>query len=129
MAAPFKATVNWALFGLRGRIGRQTYILGQLFMIAIFAVIIARIIAVEGDEGATAFWGLIMLAALAVSAWSMFALTVKRLHDISQPGILALLLFVPTVNMITVVALMFWPSSPESNDHGPPPFGPARNTD
>lgn len=125
MAAPTKATVNWALFGLRGRIGRQTYILGQLFMIAIFAVIIARIVAVEGDESATAMWGIIMLLALLGSSWSMIALTVKRLHDISKPGFLALLLFVPTVNMVTVVVLMFWPSSPQSNEHGPPPFAPA----
>lgn len=124
MAAPTKPTVTWALFGFRGRIGRQTYILGQLFMLAIFAVIFARIVAVEGDESATVLWGLVMMGAMGAATWSMIALTVKRLHDISQPGLLALVLFVPTVNFIAVVTLMFWPSSPEPNRHGPPPFGP-----
>jgi uncharacterized membrane protein YhaH (DUF805 family) len=117
-------TVQWALFGWRGRIGRQTYILGQLFMIALFSFIVARLMAVDGDESATVFWGLMMFALMGVSAWSMLALTVKRLHDLGQPGVLCVLLFVPTINAITVLVLMALPSSPKPNEHGPPPFGP-----
>lgn len=117
-------TVRWVLFGLRGRIARQSYILGQLFMISLFAVVIARILAVEGDEEATAFWGLAFLALGAVSAWSSIAMTVKRLHDLGQPGILSLILFVPTVNILFVIALMVLPSRPETNQYGPPPVGP-----
>ncbi len=116
-------TVQWALFGWRGRIGRRTFILGQLFMLSLFGVIVARIVAVRGDESATVFWGLAMFAMLGVSAWSSLALTIKRLHDLSLPGIMALILLVPTVNFIFVIALMVMPSKNEINDHGPPPFG------
>ena len=125
MAVPNQATVLWALFGFRGRIGRQTFILGQLFMLALFAVIVARIVAVEGNEGATVFWGIAFLLLAGISLVSSVALCVKRLHDLSLPGILAALVFVPTLNMLFVIALMVVPSRQEVNEHGPPPFGPA----
>ena len=125
MAATLPApTVRWVLFGFRGRIGRQSYILGQLLMIALFAVIVARIVAVQGDESQTVFWGLAMIALGCASFVSMIAMTVKRLHDLGYPGALAAILFVPTVNFIAVIVLMILPSSPEANEHGPPPFGP-----
>lgn len=120
-----RASVGWALFGFRGRIARQSYILGQLFMLSLFAVVIARILAVQGDEDATAIWGLAFIALGVASTWSTFALTAKRLHDIGQPGILSVILLVPTVNLVFVIALMFIPSRPETNRYGPPPFGPA----
>lgn len=119
-------TVRWALFGFRGRIARQSYILGQLLMMAILAVVVARILAVQGQENATIFWGLAFFAVGGVAVWATLALTVKRLHDLSLPGALALILFVPTVNFIFAVALMFLPSRPEVNEYGPPPFWPEK---
>jgi len=123
--APPKATVLWALFGFGGRIARQTYILGQLFMLALFAVVVARILAVQGNEGLTVFWGLAFLLLCAISLWVAFALTIKRLHDLDLPALLALLLLVPTINGIFVIVLMVLPSNPKTNKYGPPPFGPA----
>jgi uncharacterized membrane protein YhaH (DUF805 family) len=117
-------TVRWVLFGFRGRIARQSYILGQFFMLSLFAIVVARILAVEGDEDATAFWGLAFIVLGAVSIWSSFAMTVKRLHDIGQPGALSLITLVPWIGVIFVIALMFWPSKPEANKFGPPPFDP-----
>ena len=116
-------TVRWVLFGFDGRIGRHSFILGQLLMISLFAVVVARIVAVQNSEEQLALWGLAFLALGLVSAFSMIAMTVKRLHDIGAPGILALVLFVPTVNIISVIVLMILPSSPQTNQYGPPPFG------
>lgn len=118
-------TVRWVLFGFSGRIARQSFILGQLFMLALFAFVVARIVAVEGDESATVFWGIAFLGLGALSAWSSFAMTAKRLHDIGQPGILAAILLVPWINVIFVLALMVLPSQPRTNPYGPPPFAPA----
>ena len=116
-------SVLWVLFGYDGRIARQSFILGQLLMISLFAVVVARIVAVEGDESATTFWGFIMLLLMGAAAVSCFALTIKRLHDISLPGALSLILLVPTINVIFVIALMVLPSKQEINEYGPPPFG------
>lgn len=124
-----RPSVAWVLFGLGGRIARQSFILGQFFMLSLFAVVIARIVAVEGNENATAFWGLMFILLAGVSAWSSFALSVKRLHDLSLPGALALILLVPTINLFFVLALMILPSKQETNEHGPPPFGAGRDND
>ena len=124
MAQLPKPTVAWVLFGFRGRIGRQSFILGQLFMVSLFFVIVARLVAVQGDESATTFWGFMMILLMAVSVFSSFALVIKRLHDLGFPGMLSLVLFVPTVNLIMMGVLMILPSSPQTNEHGPPPFGP-----
>ena len=117
-----KPTVLWVLFGFRGRIARQSFILGQLFMISLFAVIIARIVAVQGQEGATVFWGMMMLLLGAVSVVSMVAMTVKRLNDLSVPPVLAVCLFIAPISLFFVIALMAIPSKQEINRHGPPPF-------
>ncbi|MGI9402046.1 MAG: DUF805 domain-containing protein [Rhizobiaceae bacterium] len=123
-----KPTVKWVLFGFDGRIARQSFILGQLFMISLFAVVIARIVAVEGQEGSTVFWGLAFLALGVASVVSTIAMTVKRLHDLGYPGILAVCMLIPTVNFIMLVLLLVLPSSPETNVYGPPPFGPTEKS-
>jgi len=120
--APRAPTVLWVLFGFTGRISRQSFILGQLFMISLFAIIVARILAVQGNETATTFWGFIFILLIGVSTVSSFALTIKRLHDLSLPGALALILFVPTINIIFVITLMILASKQETNQWGPPPF-------
>lgn len=117
-------TVRWVLFGFGGRIGRQSFILGQLFMMALGGVVIARIVAVRDDETQLALWGLALISLVLIAACSMFALTIKRLHDLGFPGALSILLFVPTVNLVMLMLLMVVPSSSETNRHGPPPFGP-----
>jgi uncharacterized membrane protein YhaH (DUF805 family) len=119
-----RASVAWLLFGFDGRIARRSFILGQLFMLAIFAVVVTRIVAVKDNDSATIFWGFVFIAFIGVSIVSSFALVVKRLHDLSLPGALALILCVPTLNILFVIALMALPSKPEVNEHGPPPFGP-----
>ncbi|MCB1454758.1 MAG: DUF805 domain-containing protein [Nitratireductor sp.] len=117
-----RPTLLWALFGFSGRLSRQSYILGTVFMLPVFGIVIAQILQVQGNEAATIFWGLMFLFLCPVSAWSMLALGVKRLNDIDRPAWLAVFLFAPWINMIAVMLLMATPSFQGTNRHGPPPF-------
>ena len=51
------------------------------------------------------------------------SLVVRRLHDTDRSGILALLLFLPIVNLFLVVYLMLSPGTPGENLYGRPPGG------
>jgi uncharacterized membrane protein YhaH (DUF805 family) len=110
-----------ALFSFSGRIGRQAYVLGQMFLLSLFAVVVARILAVRGQEYPTTLWGLALLALLPAAIWAMLALTVKRLRDTGWPAPLALVLFVPTAKLVLVLALMAWPGRPDNGHRAQAP--------
>ncbi|WP_421854395.1 DUF805 domain-containing protein [Oricola sp.] len=114
-------TVQWVLFGFRGRIGRKSYLLAALFMILVQAVVLTQIIATEGTS-TSALWGLAMLVVLLLSAWASLAMAVKRLHDIGLPGPLAICLLIPAISLFAFLFLAVMPPSKETNQHGPPPF-------
>ncbi|PVB59388.1 DUF805 domain-containing protein [Labrenzia sp. 011] len=58
---------------------------------------------------------------LLVLNWFELALVIKRLQDIGQSGFLALLIFVPVLNLLMVLVLGFIPGQAEANRHGPLP--------
>lgn len=53
--------------------------------------------------------------------WVEIALVIKRLQDRGLTGFLAVLLFVPFVNVIVLVALAVMPGDPGPNTYGPRP--------
>ena len=67
--------------------------------------------------------GLLILGFLAlivvglVSVVSVVMLTIKRVHDLGHPGLLAFLLFVPVVSFFALVFFLLFPSVPP-NDYG-----------
>ena len=117
-------TLSWLFFSFRGRIARQSFILGILFLL--FPQIFAVIQMVRADEAGRpeqlAFWFLALLVVLLLSLWSSLALTVKRLHDLSLPGALSILCIFSGINLIFFVFLAAMPSKNEHNEYGPPPF-------
>ena len=117
-------TVWWALFGFSGRIGRQVFALGQLLMITRLWGLLLQVFKIEGNEDATAIWGLAFLSLGIVSTWSSIALSVKRLRDLDWPLILLVVMFIPWVNLGFVVLLMALPSTPNTTRHGPPAAPP-----
>jgi len=119
--APAAPGVPWALFGVNGRLWRQPYVLGQLFWFGPMLVVVRQILKVQGDEEATALWGLAFIVLAAISVWSSVALTMKRLNDLSWPRILAVTLFVPWVGVGFALLLCFLPGDRNHNPHGPPP--------
>lgn len=115
-------TIQWVLFGFRGRIGRKSFWLAALGMVLIQAAIVAQVIGAPEESARQALWAFLLLAAWVVTAWAVLALAVKRLHDIGLPGMLAVLLLVPAVSWVAFFVLAFWPSTQETTEHGPPPF-------
>ena len=51
----------------------------------------------------------------------VFSMHVRRLHDFGQSGWLLLLSFVPFINFIVFLILLFYPGSQKENKYGSPP--------
>src|SRR6056297_3657467 len=103
-------SVQWALFSFKGRIVRKTFILGQLFMLSLFAVVFVQIVKTPEHSGMFALWGLVLLGLMFVSAWSVAALSVKRLHDMGFPGVIAICVFIPALTWIALLVLAVYPA-------------------
>lgn len=110
--------MQWLFFSPSGRISRQPYFLGWLFWLSILSFALARVAANENSQGALTLWIILTIAASLVATAAIFLLTVKRLHDIDQPGLLALFLFLPVISPLMFLTLCFWPGNAEANDFG-----------
>lgn len=55
-------------------------------------------------------WAALTLALWGAQAWALAALSCKRLHDFGQSGWLAILSFIPGVQVVFWIALCLWPS-------------------
>ncbi|MDJ0612974.1 MAG: DUF805 domain-containing protein [Rhizobiaceae bacterium] len=117
-------TLSWLFFSFRGRIARQSFILGILFLVfpQLFAVIQMVRADNAGKPDQIAFWFLVLIVFLLVSFWSSLALSVKRLHDLSLPGALSILAIFSGINLVFFLYLAVMPSKQEINEYGPPPF-------
>ena len=118
-----KPDLVWLFFGLTGRIARQSYIFGEIFLLVCIFFVTWQIALAEDNEALLALWGIAFISVGTVLLWCAIALTVKRLHDIGLPGILAVCLLIPVIQWLALAFLMVKPGDPRSNDYGPPPFG------
>ena len=116
-----------APFSFDGRIRRIEYFLsgivgGIVFSIA-WALGIGTFIlgAGMGSAGGSVFGLLIGLAALVASMWFSLAQGVKRLHDLDKSGWLILLMFVPIVNALFGLYMLFADGTVGSNQYGEDP--------
>lgn len=115
-------TVRWALFSFKGRIARQSFWLGALFLFAVQGLILARLIATPESADPSLFWVMAMVCSWPISIWIGLALAVKRLNDINASPFFAGLIFIPVLSMLLLLTLAFVPSFTKSNAHGAPPF-------
>ncbi len=115
-------TVAWLLFSFKGRIARQSYILGALFMMTLQALVLIRLVMAEEAAADLTMWGFVLIIGGIAATWSALAMTVKRLHDLDLPAILAICLLIPAISWIFLIVMMVLPSKQETNRHGPPPF-------
>lgn len=115
-------SLSWLFFGFKGRIARQSYALSVFFLILPQIVIVLQMVKNHENESALVFWFLALVGVALCTFWSLLALAVKRLHDFSVTGWLAMLILFPTINWIFLLALAFIPSKQEVNEFGPPPF-------
>jgi uncharacterized membrane protein YhaH (DUF805 family) len=122
---PEKDKLLWLFFRFSGRVSRAAYFLAGLLLAIVQAFLLYRFTLVpegtsESQGWAAAFW-LVML----VSLWANVALSVKRLHDIGRPGIIAAALFIPVISIIAFIALCLVPGNPGPNRYGDQPNAPA----
>jgi uncharacterized membrane protein YhaH (DUF805 family) len=117
-AAASEKSMQWLFFSPSGRISRQPYILGWLFWVVIMSFALVRVLANENEQGALMLWTILTLIAGVAATASTFLLTIKRLHDIGQPGIYALGLFLPVISPLMFFALCVWPGNATPNTYG-----------
>ena len=116
-----------APFSFDGRIRRIEYFLsgivgGIVFSIAWVLGIGTFILgAGMGSAGGSVFGLLIGLAALVASMWFSLAQGVKRLHDLDKSGWLILLMFVPIVNALFGLYMLFADGTVGPNQYGEDP--------
>jgi uncharacterized membrane protein YhaH (DUF805 family) len=109
-------------FRANGRISRQEYALGLIFLQAINLALLTVILTTDDMTPEE------LLPIVVVSLPLTIALVVimaKRCHDIGLPGSFFLLALVPVAGLFWPIALAFLPGNPGVNAYGPPPaFAP-----
>ena len=118
--------MKW-LVGLDGRINRSGFLLREiiaLILIFIFPVLAFSVLPAENDSMLIGLsvviigWGGV-LAGIAIHISSL----VRRFHDRGKSGWLLLLLFVPILNLITWLELLFMGNDQNPNGYGDLPDG------
>lgn len=124
MASGRPADMAWLFLRASGRIGRQLFVLGWLFLTAINGFFLGILFAQEEGSDALAAWSTVALFAGAFAVWASAMLTVKRLHDIDKPGIFAVLIFVPMISILLLLVLAILPGTAGRNTYGDMPNAP-----
>jgi uncharacterized membrane protein YhaH (DUF805 family) len=109
----------WFFFSPSGRLSRGPYALGILFWFALQFAAIGQLFAGQRlhSDGILILGFLAMLVVALLSVISMVMLTIKRVHDIGHPGLIAFLIFVPVVSFFALLFFLLFPSGPP-NDYG-----------
>ncbi len=122
-------TYNPKFFSPRGRIGRLRYLAylsGTFFLLLAIAGPIAvgsRFLAQDTNLS------IVVIIFRAVLSLLFFMLvlgfTQRRLHDLNRSGLWVLLFFLPLVNFILLICIVFFRGTEGSNDYG---LAPGENT-
>lgn len=124
---PGPPSVLWLLFNPIGRVSREPYWLGFALVWALMGIpfnIWIRTIDFSGgiEELALADFvesnALIPILLFAVQ-WVELALVIKRLQDRGLTGLLAILVFVPVINVLFIIAMGLIPGEDGPNRYGP----------
>lgn len=78
----------------KGRIGRKNYILGFLFFIISFGILIALLLSAE-PSGESTFFVICLILLYGLFLDHMFSLHIRRLHDMGKSGWYIFILFIP----------------------------------
>lgn len=116
--------VLWALFKFNGRMNREEYWWANAVLLGIslvaFRLLFAGSVELSSDgeillpDSMTAPFFMIMMASLYVT----FAISVKRLHDLGLPGIVACVFLFPGVGLVAFMLLGLVKGKNEPNKYG-----------
>ncbi len=112
----------WVFFRLSGRVSRAAYFFSSLLLGMIPAFFFYQVMRYPEGSPGSQVWALCFLVTFLGSLWSHIALSVKRLHDVDRPGIIAAALFVPVVSIIAFIVLCLM-----AGDLGPNRYGSRTN--
>lgn len=118
LAAARRPTVSWLFFSPSGRAGRQTFILGWLFWLMMNSFALAKLTLVPEDDDLLPLYQLVFVISMGLSIVSAVMMSIKRLHDMNMPGLIALTLFIPAISMLVLFVLCMWPSARSANAYG-----------
>lgn len=105
------------LFSFNGRLGRLrffTYLVLSTMSLMFFAGIGAAILIPLSPSAGIGVYGAFILC-MTVYALSLY---VRRLHDLNNSGWWTLLIFVPLLNLLLFIYLLFFPGSKSINSFG-----------
>lgn len=119
------AQLTWLFFRLNGRISRAVYLLAGVLANLVPAFLLYRFMLVPEGTTASTVWAFAFFLGGIVSIWSIFALSVKRLHDFGKPGILAVALFIPVVSYVAFVVFCLVPGDNGPNQYASDTNAPA----
>ena len=97
-----------------GRLNRLRFFLRSLVLGLLATAVGVVLMAVVSETVGTVVYTLLILG--------QFPLDIRRCHDMGKSGWLTLLLFVPFVNMIWVLVLLFKKGTEGENAYGPDPL-------
>jgi uncharacterized membrane protein YhaH (DUF805 family) len=124
---PEKDKLIWLFFRFSGRVSRAAYFLAGLFIAIVQAFLLYRFTLVPEESTAGQGWAAAFWLVMVVAVWANIALSVKRLHDMGRPGLIAVVLFIPVISIIAFIALCLMPGEPGPNRYGERPNAPAGN--
>ena len=103
------------------RLNRKRYLFRGLALGAAVSIItnLITMIAVSMNSSAIAMLGTIISIAAAIPS---FMLIIRRLHDLNRPAWWCIGVFVPLVNLVLGIYLLFFKGTDGPNDYGPDPL-------
>ncbi|SMH37664.1 DUF805 domain-containing protein [Mesorhizobium australicum] len=108
----------WLFLRLNGRISRAAYLLAGLLANLVPGFLLYRFTLAPVESQAADSWAVAFFLIGLLSVWSIFALSVKRVHDLGKPGPYALALFVPVISYVVFIVLCVMPGDPAPNRYG-----------
>ena len=103
------------------RLNRKRYILRSI-TVAVAVIVVAIILSVIANKlgsGAIAALGILVSALPIIPA---FMLSIRRLHDLNRPAWWCIGFFIPIVNFVLGIYLLFFRGTKGPNQYGPDPL-------
>lgn len=113
---------GYRLFDYSGRMNRKPYIMGVLTFFVIFGAIQAILAALSAVPVIGSLAMILFMALPALSTVISVCWSVRRLHDLNRSGWYLLLGFIPVINFVLVICLVFMKGTAGYNDYGPDPL-------
>ena len=124
-----KLTFNVIIRNLfTGRMNRLEYFLGFLllllpfFLIGILILVISLLVSNSSKDTIAGNGAVIYLIIFCLGYFvSIISVHIRRWHDLDKSGFLTFLLFIPVINIIAALILLFMPGDNTSNKFGDKP--------